>query len=65
MKKIINENKEVFTLSIYDIEEEFPIHDMQYGQTYYDWESAFNDAIKVAREYADDEHVINVSVFGG
>jgi len=59
-------NTEIFTLYIADIEdEERPIDDMKYAITYTDFDEACEDAMKCAKEYASDEHVINVSVMAG
>lgn len=68
VKKILRENDErtdIYTISIFDVDEDEGIDNMKYAHSYYDIDEAIEDAENIAREYSDDSDVILVSVMGG
>lgn len=67
VKKVLNESEryEIFTLNIFDIENENSIDDMQYTRNYESADEAIQAAREVAQKYADYDSVINVFVMAG
>jgi len=68
IKKVLlkeSERHEIFTLNIFDVEDEEGIDDMQYARDYESEEEAIQAAREVAQKYADDDSVINVFVMAG
>lgn len=60
-----SERHEIFTLDIFDIENENGIDDMQYARDYESEDEAIQAAREVAQKYADMDTVINVFVMAG
>lgn len=60
-----NDKHEIFTLNIFDIENENSIDDMQYARDYESADEAIQAASEVAQNYADYDSVINVFVMAG
>ena len=67
IKKVLSESErhEIFTLDIFDIENENGIDDMQYARDYESEDEAIQAAREVAQKYADMDTVINVFVMAG
>lgn len=68
VKRILKESneREVFTISAFNIDKEEEVDDMQYcGQTYYDIDDAIASATEFAQSLVDYGSVVMVTVYAG
>lgn len=66
VNKILKEERtNIYTIDIFDIDEEEGLYDMKYAHSYYDIDEAIEDAQNIAKEYSNDNDVIIVSVMAG
>ena len=66
VNRILKESKkDIYTIDIFDIDEDESIDDMKYAHSYYDIDEAIEDAKKIAYKYSDENDVIIVSVMAG